>query len=82
MRANEVPSESYLRYLRSLGGDVMPFPQKLNADPAYWRDTGHLNMKGCRLMSEAFVRHERSEGRALDVIPVSRPGQPAERKDK
>ena len=58
MRANVEPSPGYLRYLRDLGGDVVLMPRALMADPQYWRDEGHLNKRGCQLMTEHFIRHE------------------------
>ncbi len=59
-RENAVPSEAYLDYLRSLGGEIISFPRHLMIDPAYWRDRGHLNKEGCRLMTEYFIERERT----------------------
>jgi hypothetical protein len=59
-RRNVVPSAAYLAYLQSLGGDLVLMPQEINANPNLWRNAGHLNKEGCRLMTDYFIQQEKA----------------------
>ena len=57
-RVNHRPSPGYRKYLRSMG-DIIPFPQEINADPTRWRNATHLNIAGARAMTDHFIALEK-----------------------